>query len=151
MKSIYIRKNIILFSYNSLLFLALILYSKTITINNLSLNSIDEHDKYKEGNEPREIYEKCEELREKQKKLDKELASLVKNNKDKELQIEVNKIYIRILYILISICLFIIISIIIFKFYTKCKKEKMNAPLITLKDKYSNNESISNINNINSN
>ena len=152
MKKSYIRINLMLLSYNLLLFLDLISYSHSENINLLSLNPINYNEPYKdENNNPKEMYEKCIELREKQKMLEEKIESLIDKNKDYELKIEVNKIYIKILYILISILIIIIIIIIIFKFYSQCKKRPNNFPLINLKEKYRNNELTSNKNKINSN
>ena len=152
MKKTYIRINLILFSYYLLLFLGLISYSQSENINLLSLNPINYNEPFnEENNNPREMNEKCEELREKQKILEETIESLIHKNNDYDLKIEVNKIYIKILYILISILIIIFIIIIIFKFYSQFKKRPNNFPLINLKEKYRNNELSSNKSKNNSN
>ena len=83
-----------------------------------------------------DIFEKCEQLKERQKRLQNDITTLIIKNQDNKLKIELNKIYIKVLYILIFILLFIIIMIIIFKFYFQCHKKKESNLFFNLKEKY---------------
>ena len=83
-----------------------------------------------------DIFEKCEQLKERQKRLQDNITTLINKNQDNKLKIELNKIYIKALYILIFILLFIIIIIIIFKFYFQCHKKKRINLFFDLKGKY---------------
>ena len=139
MKIKYIIISIIyIFIIIILLFQIYFSYSKTAKINPIIYNL-----KYIMNDYPREedffdedIFEKCEQLKERQKRLQNDITTLNKKNQDNKLKIELNKIYIKVLYILIFILLFIIIMIIIFKFYFECHKKKESNLFFNLKEKY---------------
>ena len=113
-------------------------YSKTTKINPMIYNLKNIMNNYpKEENfYDDDIFEKCEQLKERQKRLQNDITALIKKNQDNKLKIEVNKIYIKVLYLLIFILLFIIIMIIILKFYFQCHKKKESNLFFNLKEKY---------------
>ena len=139
MKIKYITINIInAFIIIILLFQILFSNSKRAKINPIINNEKNIINDY-----PREddffdddIFEKCEQLKERQKQLQNDITTLIKKSQDNKLKIEVNKIYIKVLYILIFILLFIFIMIIIFKFYLQCHKKKESNLFFNLKEKY---------------
>ena len=139
MKIKYIIISIIyIFIIIILLFQIYFSYSKTAKINPIIYNL-----KYIMNDYPREedffdedIFEKCEQLKERQKRLQNDITTLIIKNQDNKLKIELNKIYIKVLYILIFILLFIFIMIIIFKFYLQCHKKKESNLFFNLKEKY---------------
>ena len=116
-------------------------YSKTTKINPMIYNLKNIMNNYpKEENfYDDDIFEKCEQLKERQKRLQNDITALIKKNQDNKLKIEVNKIYIKVLYLLIFILLFIIIMIIILKFYFQCHKKKESNLFFNLKEKYKEN------------
>ena len=67
-----------------------------------------------------EMIKKIENLEESIKQYDNNLHQLIEKNHDSKLQIEINKVYAKILYVLIVIFLLVIIFIIIIKFYNQC-------------------------------
>ena len=127
MKNEYIKKNLVYdFYIITLLFLSLISYLKTIDINPVNLNyfrKLQENPKYGDYDN---IFLKYEALREKNKNLENKITLLMKKNQDITLKIEVNQIYIKMLYILISVLLLTIIIIIIVKFCLQCRKRPKN-------------------------
>ena len=66
------------------------------------------------------MIKKIENLEESIKQYDNNLHQLIEKNHDSKLQIEINKVYVKILYVLIVIFLLVIIFIIIIKFYNQC-------------------------------
>ena len=93
------------------------------------------------------IYDEYEKLFERVKKLEKDIESMAKKNEDYLLKIEVNKIYIKLLYVLIFIFIFIIIVIIVIKFYFQCNKKIK--PYWDLKNKFFDPNTANNMNTIN--
>ena len=124
MKNTY--KKLYTFYIITLLFIYLISYSKTANTNPVNLKNFRKLQKYPRYDEFEEIFFKCEEMREKNKNLENDIEMLIKKNQDYNLKIEVNLIYIKMLYILICILLLIIIIIIIVKFYFQCRKKRPN-------------------------
>ena len=108
----------------TLLFIYLISYSKTANTNPINIKNFRKLQKYPKYDDYDDIFFKCEQLREKNKNLENNITMLVKKNQDYNLKIEVNLIYIKMLYILICILLLAIIIIIIVKFYFQCQKRK---------------------------
>ena len=148
MGNIFINKNILFFSCVAINFI-LVLNSHSKIINKYP--NLDKPNIKNNSNNQREdpydyweMYKKCEELREKQKKLENDIQSLYEKNQDYKLKIEINKIYIKLLYSLIFIFLFVIIIIIILKFYCKLKKKQNLKIFLHIKEKY--DESNKNIN-----
>ena len=71
-----------------------------------------------------DLYKECEKLEESIKKYENNIQELIEKNQDGKLQIEINKVYIKFLYVLILIFLFIILFIVIIKFYSRCIEKK---------------------------
>ena len=96
-------------------------YSKTTNTNPVLSNYIKSKNFY-----PREgefdIIENIGRLKEREKVLEYLIYTTNNKNQDYKVQIEINKIYVKILYSIIFILLFVIFIIIVIKFYCKCKK-----------------------------
>ena len=137
MKNSFLKINLLnAFFIIILLFIYLISYSNTGNINSVNLKNIRklENNGKNDENDYIELLYKCEELRQKNKKLEEDIFLLEKKNQDYNLKIEVNKIYINILYIIIFIFLLAIIIIIIIKFYSQCQKRPKNIRHFILKE-----------------
>ena len=67
-----------------------------------------------------DLFKECEKLEESIKKYENNIQELIEKNQDGKLQIEINKVYIKFLYALIIVFLFIILSIAIIKIYSRC-------------------------------
>ena len=135
MKNDNIKLNLLHFFYIiALLFIYLISYSKTANTNRVNLQNLRKLQKYPRY-ENYDIFFKCEILREKTKNLENNITILIKKNQDYNLKIEINLIYIKMLYILIGIFLIAIIIIIIIKFYLQCQKRWKNIQQYNLKEK----------------
>jgi len=125
MQNVNIKINLLhTFYIITLLFIYLISYSKTAYTDPVNLKNFRKLQKYPRYDDYDDIIYKCEELREKNKNLEKNITMLEKKNQDYNLQIEVNLIYIKMLYILVCILLLTILIIIIVKFYFQCLKRK---------------------------
>ena len=136
MKNDYIKKNLLYTFYIiTLLFLFLILYSKTTDTNSVNLNYFRKLQKNPKYGDYENILFKCEVLREKNKNLENNITLLMKKIQDYNLKIKVNQIYIKMLYILISILLLTIIIIIIVKFCLQCRKRPKNILKYNIKEK----------------
>jgi len=134
MQNVRIKINLLhTFYITTLLFIYLFSYSKTANTNPRKLQIYPKFDDYDD------IFYKCEELREKNKNLENNITMLKKKNQDYNLQIEVNLIYIKMLYILISILFLAIIIIIIVKFYFQCQKRKKTLLNVNSTKKSENN------------
>ena len=139
MHNVNIKINILhTFYIITLLFVYLISYSKTANANPVNLKNFRKLQKYPRYDDY-DIFYKCEELREKNKNLENNITMLKKKNRDYNLQIEVNLIYIKMLYILISILFLAIIIIIIVKFYFQCQKRKKTLLNVNSTKKSENN------------
>jgi hypothetical protein len=77
-----------------------------------------------------DIMENIEKLKEREKVLEDLIYTTNSKNQDYKVQIEINKIYVKILYSIIFILLFVIFIIIVIKFYCKCKKVINNKIII---------------------
>ena len=108
------------------IWLALILYSKTTNTNPVTLNEFkDIHNfEWDDNFNDMNILQRLDDIKNKCKMLDNDIHMLKTKNQDNKLKIEINKIYIKILYSLIFIFLFIIFVIILIKFYFQCRKKK---------------------------
>ena len=82
-----------------------------------------------------ELYEKYEELLEKQKLMEKNIKDLKEKNYEFNLLIETNHVYIIILYIIMSIIIFIGIIFAIIKLYYQCHKKSNSISTIEINDK----------------
>ena len=140
MANIYIKKNyIFIYSIFILTIFSIISYSKAISTNpaifsspkDKFLNPKENGNKYDE-----DIFQQYNKLLETTKQLENDINEMAKKNSDYLLKIEVNKIYIKLLYFLIIIFILIIIVIIIIKFYFQCKKKEKLEPIFDLQEKY---------------
>ena len=109
-------------------------YSKTTNTNPVlsNVDKIKNNDNYireENGN----IFDMIEKMKERERILLNNINALTNKNQYYKLKIEVNKIYIKILYSLIFIFLFIIINIIIIKFYCQYKKKENDKAIFGLK------------------
>ena len=82
-----------------------------------------------------ELYKKYEELLEKQKLTEKNIKDLKEKNYEFNLLIETNHVYIIILYIIMSIIIFIGIIFAIIKLYYQCHKKSNSISTIEINDK----------------
>ena len=82
-----------------------------------------------------ELYKKYEELLEKQKLMEKNIKDLKEKNYEFNLLIETNHVYIIILYIIMSIIIFIGIIFAIIKLYYQCHKKSNFISTIEINDK----------------
>ena len=136
MKNEYIKKNLVYAFYIiTLLFLSLISYSKTTNTNPVNLNYFRKLQKNPKYGDYDNIFFKCEALREKNKNLENNITLLMKKIQDYNLKIKVNQIYLKMLYILISVLLLTIIIIIIVKFCLQCRKRPKNILKYNIKTK----------------
>ena len=127
MKNNFIKINLFhAFYIIVLLFIYLILCSKSENSNPVNLQNIRKLQKYPRYEDYDDIFFKCEILREKIKNLENNVIVLIKKNQDYNLKIKIYLIYIKILYFLIGVFLLAIIIIIILKFYFQCQKRPNN-------------------------
>ena len=82
-----------------------------------------------------ELYKKYEELLEKQKLTEKNIKDLKEKNYEFNLLIETNHVYIIILYIIMSIIIFMGIIFAIIKLYYQCHKKSNSISTIEINDK----------------
>ena len=146
------KKNISFYNLITFLIIPLIPFSKTTNINPVIFNNIINLKEFPwddfEEIEYLNLKEKCEKLEKSIKDYEEDIKKLVEENQNSNLQIELNKVYVKILYALIIIFIFIIIVIIIFKFYFQCTKKQNIVPNIYLRDNnYLLSQENNNINN----
>ena len=98
------------------------------------INPILSNKPYKEMSRD-ELYKKYEELLEKQKIMEKNIKDLKEKNYEFNLLIETNHVYIIILYIIMSIIIFIGIIFAIIKLYYQCHKKSNSISTIEINDK----------------
>ena len=127
MNNLYIKTNYQFLIHILLLFQ--IFLSKQLKINQILSNK-----PYKEMSHD-ELYEKYEELLEKQKIMEKNIKDLKDKNYEFNLLIETNHVYIIILYIIMSIIIFIGIIFAIIKLYYQCHKKSNSISTIEINDK----------------
>ena len=118
MNNLYIKTNYQFLIHILLLFQ--IFLSKQSKINPILSNK-----PYKEMSRD-ELYKKYEELLEKQKLMEKNIKDLKEKNYEFNLLIETNHVYIIILYIIMSIIIFIGIIFAIIKLYYQCHKKSIS-------------------------
>ena len=146
------KKNISFYNLITFLIIPLIPFSKTTNINPVIFNNIINLKEFPwddfEEIEYLNLKEKCEKLEKSIKDYEEDIKKLVEENQNSNLQIELNKVYVKILYALIIIFVFIIIVIIIFKFYFQCTKKQNIVPNIYLRENnYLLSQENNNINN----
>ena len=146
------KKNISFYNLITFLIIPLIPFSKTTNINPVIFNNINNLKEFPwddfEEIEYLNLKEKCEKLEKSIKDYEEDIKKLVEENQNSNLQIELNKVYVKILYALIIIFVFIIIVIIIFKFYFQCTKKQNIVPNIYLRENnYLSSQENNNINN----
>ena len=146
------KKNISFYNLITFLIIPLIPFSKTTNINPVIFNNINNLKEFPwddfEEIEYLNLKEKCEKLEKSIKDYEEDIKKLVEENQNSNLQIELNKVYVKILYALIIIFIFIIIVIIIFKFYFQCTKKQNIVPNIYLRENnYLLSQENNNINN----
>ena len=127
MNNLYIKTNYQFLIHILLLFQIFI--SKQSKINPILSNK-----PYKEMSRD-ELYKKYEELLEKQKLMEKNIKDLKEKNYEFNLLIETNHVYIIILYIIMSIIIFIGIIFAIIKLYYQCHKKSNSISTIEINDK----------------
>ena len=127
MNNLYIKTNYQFLIH--ILFLFQIFLSKQSKINPIFSNK-----PYKEMLRD-ELYKKYEELLEKQKLMEKNIKDLKEKNYEFNLLIETNHVYIIILYIIMSIIIFIGIIFAIIKLYYQCHKKSNSISTIEINDK----------------
>ena len=127
MNKLYIKTNYQFLIHILLLFQ--IFLSKQSKINPILSNK-----PYKEMSRD-ELYKKYEELLEKQKLMEKNIKDLKEKNYEFNLLIETNHVYIIILYIIMSIIIFIGIIFAIIKLYYQCHKKSNSISTIEINDK----------------
>ena len=127
MNNLYIKTNYQFLIHIILLFQ--IFLSKQSKINPILSNK-----PYKEMSRD-ELYKKYEELLEKQKLMEKNIKDLKEKNYEFNLLIETNHVYIIILYIIMSIIIFIGIIFAIIKLYYQCHKKSNSISTIEINDK----------------
>ena len=127
MNNLYIKANYQFLIHILLLFQ--IFLSKQSKINPILSNK-----PYKEMSRD-ELYKKYEELLEKQKLMEKNIKDLKEKNYEFNLLIETNHVYIIILYIIMSIIIFIGIIFAIIKLYYQCHKKSNSISTIEINDK----------------
>ncbi len=127
MNNLYIKTNYQFLIH--ILFLFQIFLSKQSKINPILSNK-----PYKEMLRD-ELYKKYEELLEKQKLMEKNIKDLKEKNYEFNLLIETNHVYIIILYIIMSIIIFIGIIFAIIKLYYQCHKKSNSISTIEINDK----------------
>ena len=134
MMNVFPKKN----TFYIIIWLTLILYSKTTNTNPVALNELkDMHNfEWDDNFNDMNLLQKLEDIKKICKMLDNDINILKTKNQDCKLKIEMNKIYIKILYSLISIFLFIIFVIILIKFYFQCRKKKRVTKFYNLKEKF---------------
>ena len=98
------------------------------------INPILSNKPYKEMSRD-ELYKKYEELLENQKIMEKKIKDLKDKNYEFNLLIETNHVYIIILYIIMSIIIFIGIIFAIIKLYYQCHKKSNSISTIEINDK----------------
>ena len=127
MNNLYIKTN-----YQFLIHILLLFQ---IFLSKLSkINPILSNKPYKEMSRD-ELYKKYEELLEKQKLMEKNIKDLKEKNYEFNLLIETNHVYIIILYIIMSIIIFIGIIFAIIKLYYQCHKKSNSISTIEINDK----------------
>ena len=84
---------------------------------------------------PEDIFKRFEELVNKQKKLINDIEDIKAKNYEYNLEIETNKVYIIISYVIMSIIIFIGIILKLIKLYFQCHKKSAPNSMIDLKDK----------------
>ena len=131
---IHMKYNILNHFYIIVILFLQISYSKTTNTNPVlsNVDKIKNNDNYireENGN----ILDMIEKMKERERILLNNINELTNKNQYYKLKIEVNKIYIKILYSLIFIFLFIIINIIIIKFYCQYKKKENDKAIFGLK------------------
>ena len=127
MNNLYIKTNYQFLIHILLLFQ--IFLSKQSKINPILSNK-----PYKEMSRD-ELYKKYEELLEKQKLMEKNIKDLKEKNYEFNLLLETNHVYIIILYIIMSIIIFIGIIFAIIKLYYQCHKKSNSISTIEINDK----------------
>ena len=152
MKFSFRKINISFYNLITFLIIPLIPFSKTTNINPVIFNNINNLKEFPwddfEEIEYLNLKEKCEKLEKSIKDYEEDIKKLVEENQNSNLQIELNKVYVKILYALIIIFVFIIIVIIIFKFYFQCTKKQNIVPNIYLRENnYLLSQENNNINN----
>ena len=153
MKFSFTKKNISFYNLITFLIIPFIPFSKTTNINPVIYNDINNQNEFPWNDDFEEIEnlnlkEKCEILEKSIKNYEEDLKKLIEENQKSNLQIEINKVYVKILYALIIILVFIIIVIIIFKFYFQCTKKQNIVPNIYLRENnYLSSQENNNINN----
>ena len=127
---------------------SIIPFAKENNINSLKI--LTQRENYKEQKRDKDEksirFKIVDNLEKSIKRYEKDILELMAINQENKLQIEINKIYLRILYIIIFTLLFVFIIIIIIKLYFQCKKSKKNITNIINERK--TRESISDKNNI---
>ena len=153
MKFSFRKINVSFYNLITFLIIPLIPFSKTTNINPVLFNNINNlkefprNDNFEEIEYPN-LKEKCEKLEKSIKNYEEDIKQLIEENQKSNLQIEINKVYVKILYALIIIFVFIIIVIIIFKFYFQCTKKQNIVPNIYLRENnYLLSQENNNINN----
>ncbi len=153
MKFSFPKKSISFYNLITFLIIPFIRFSKTTNINPVIFNNLNNLKEFPWNNDFKEIEnlnlkEKCEKLEKSIKNYEEDIKKLIEENQKSNLQIEINKVYVKILYALIIILVFIIIVIIIFKFYFQCTKKQNIVPIIYLKENnYLFSQENNNINN----
>ena len=153
MKFSFQKKNISFYNLITFLIILFIPLSKATNINPVIFNNINNLKEFPWNDDFEEIEnlnlkEKCENLEKSIKNYEEDIKKLIDENQKSYLQIEINKVYVKILYALIIILVFIIIVIIIFKFYFQCTKKQNIVPNIYLKENnYLSSQENNNINN----
>ena len=120
--------------------IALVSYSITINHNLLALYGIKDNPNFNKDNfddfNNNDLFKKIGDMEKKCKMLDNDINMLKTKNQDYKLKIEINKIYIKILYALIFIFLLIIFVVIIIKFYFQFHKKKSISKFYNLREKF---------------
>ena len=131
---IHMKYNILNHFYIIVILFLQISYSKTTNTNPV-LSNVDkiQNSDYYTREENGNILDMIEKMKERERILLNNINALTNKNQYYKLKIEVNKIYIKILYSLIFIFLFIIINIIIIKFYCQYKKKENDKAIFGLK------------------
>ena len=81
------------------------------------------------------IFKRYEELVKSTKALQENIDNLQTRNYEYNLEIEKIKVYIKILYVILSLIILIGIILIIIKFYFRCHRKTIPVAMINLKDK----------------
>ena len=113
--------------------------SKQTKINKILLNNEINNDK---NPPPEDIVKRYEELLKNQKILENKVEDIRTKNYEYNLEIEKNKVYIIILYVILSMIILIGIIFFIIKFYFICRRKSVPIALIYLNDKSDVNKDI---------